>query len=76
MFGKDCEPDAHSVQFDTHGLVDKKVTAEFLGVSRKTVEKLQREGLPYYKLGSRRNGYLIEEVKAWLTASRKVARNV
>jgi hypothetical protein len=71
MFGKDGESPPVGNAFETHGLVDKKVTAAFLGVSEKTVEKLQREGLPYYKLSPRRNGYFIPEIKEWLVQTRR-----
>ena len=54
-------------------LVGKREVAEFLGVTRRTVELLQRQGLPFYKLTSHRNGYFIDEVKEWLTKTRRGA---
>ena len=57
--------------FETCGLVGKRIVASFLGVTVRTVEKLQSEGLPFYRITPRRNGYLLAEVKEWLARSRR-----
>jgi len=57
--------------FETHGLVGKKVVAKFLGVTPRTVENLQVQGLPHYKLTPRRTGYFLHEIREWLVQSRR-----
>ena len=57
--------------FQARGVVGKRVAAAFLGVTTRTVENLQRQGMPFYRISSRRNGYLIDEIKDWLMRSRR-----
>ncbi len=49
-------------------LIGKRAVAEFLGVTLRTVEKLQKQGLPFYKITPRRNGYFLDEVEQWLVS--------
>ncbi|MBL9138513.1 MAG: hypothetical protein JNK85_21775 [Verrucomicrobiales bacterium] len=48
------------------GLMTKRALANFLGVSTRTIEVYQQRGLPYYRLGPRRNRYDLGAVRAWL----------
>lgn len=50
-------------------LLEKEQLAAFLGVTQRTVENLQRRGLPFYRLGPRRNRYDLAAVRAWLDHS-------
>lgn len=50
----------------TRTLDTKESLARFLGVTTRTVEHFQRRGLPYYRLGPRRNRYDRAAVLAWL----------
>jgi hypothetical protein len=61
----------HSPQH-TSGLLTKSDIAKFLGVTERTVENLQRRGLPFYRLGPRRNRYDPKSVAAWLDRSCRV----
>ena len=65
------EPPADLEAFETHALVDKKVVAKFLGVTPRTVENLQLQGLPHYKLTPRRTGYFLDEIREWLVQTRR-----
>lgn len=56
------------------GLVTKRGVASFLGVSTRTVEAYQRQGLPYYRLGPRRNRYDLSAVRAWLDRQCRTVR--
>ena len=47
-------------------LVSRKEIEEFLGVSRVTVFRLMKEGMPRHKLGYRTIRFDIEEVREWL----------
>lgn len=48
------------------GLLTKRALASFLGVTPRTVEIYQRQGLPFYRLGPRRNRYDLAAVRSWL----------
>ena len=47
-------------------LHSKVEIAAFLGVTQRTVEAYQRLGLPFFKLGPRRNRYDLLAVRGWL----------
>ena len=52
---------------DMHpNLLTKHDLAKFLGVTTRTVEAYQRDGLPFYRLSARRNRYDLVAVKRWL----------
>ena len=48
------------------GLLTKRDLAVFLGVTPRTIETYQNRGLPFYRLGPRRNRYNLDAVLAWL----------
>ena len=48
------------------GLVEKADVARFLGLTERSVENLQREGLPFYRIGCRRNRYDLQAIREWL----------
>ncbi len=52
----------------------KAQTAAFLKVTEHTVENLQRRGLPFYRLGARRNRLDLVAVKAWLDSTCRIVR--
>lgn len=51
-------------------LLTKRDLAEYLGVTPRTVETYQRQGLPFYRLGARRNRYDLVAIRRWLEARR------
>ena len=55
-------------------LLTKRNLAEYLGVSVRTVESYQRQGLPYFRLGPRRNRYDLLAVREWLERRCRVVR--
>jgi hypothetical protein len=55
-------------------LLTKRGLAEFLGVTVRTVETYQRRGLPYFRLGPRRNRYDLVMVRQWLERNCRVVR--
>ncbi|MGE3312218.1 MAG: DNA-binding protein [Limisphaerales bacterium] len=55
-------------------LLSKRALAVYLGVTPRTIEVYQNKGLPYYRLGPRRNRYDIGAVRAWLERSCRVVR--
>lgn len=48
--------------------------ASFLKITPRSVENLHRRGLPFYRLGSRRNRYDKAAVLAWLQRTCAVTR--
>lgn len=54
------------------GLITKGELAEFLGLTGRTVENLQKQGLPFYRIGPRRNRYDLKAVTAWLERNCRV----
>ena len=56
------------------GLLTKEELAAFLRLTPRTVENLQRRGLPFYRLGPRRNRFDLGAVKAWLDRSCRITR--
>jgi phage terminase Nu1 subunit (DNA packaging protein) len=65
---------AHSPEADKSPsrLLTKEQLSAFLGVTQRTVENLQRKGLPFYRIGPRRNRYDPKSVAAWLDRSCRV----
>ena len=59
---------------DDRALLTKCALASFLGVTPRTIETYQRQGLPYYRLGPRRNPYDVCAVRSWLEHHCRVAR--
>ncbi|MGE3308465.1 MAG: DNA-binding protein [Limisphaerales bacterium] len=57
-------------------LLTKRALASFLGVTPRTVEIYQRHGLPFYRLGPRRNRYDLGAVRSWLERRCRVERIV
>ncbi len=55
-------------------LLTKRALASFLGVTPRTVEIYQRQGLPFYRLGPRRNRYDLAAVRSWLERRCRVER--
>ncbi len=55
------------------GLITKEELADFLGLTGRTVENLQRQGLPFYRIGPRRNRYDLKAVIAWLERNCRVS---
>ncbi len=55
-------------------LLTKRALASFLGVTPRTVEIYQRRGLPFYRLGPRRNRYDLTTVRSWLERRCRVER--
>jgi phage terminase Nu1 subunit (DNA packaging protein) len=55
-------------------LLTKRALATFLGVTPRTVEIYQRQGLPFYRLGPRRNRYDLGAVRSWLESRCRVER--
>ncbi|MCC7375761.1 MAG: hypothetical protein IT581_13975 [Verrucomicrobiales bacterium] len=55
-------------------LLTKRALASFLGVTPRTVEIYQRQGLPFYRLGPRRNRYDLASVRSWLERRCRVER--
>lgn len=47
-------------------LLNKRALAALLSVTSRTIEVYQRQGLPYYRLGPRRNRYDMAAVRSWL----------
>lgn len=56
-------------------LLNKREVARFLQVSVRTVEEYQRRGLPFYRLGPRRNRYDLVVVLDWLNSKCRVVRD-
>lgn len=56
------------------GLSTKAQLAALLQLTPRTIENLQRRGLPFYRLGSRRNRYDPVAVREWLDRSCKITR--
>ena len=56
------------------GLLTKSEVAQFLGVTERTVENFCRRGLPFYRLGPRRNRYDLAAVRAWLDRTCRITR--
>ncbi|MGE4181226.1 MAG: hypothetical protein AB7J34_15485 [Limisphaerales bacterium] len=56
------------------GLLTKRDLASFLGVTPRTIEAYQRRGLPFYRLGPRRNRYDLAAVRSWLENHCRVVR--
>lgn len=67
-------PTARPNDPDERVLLNKRALAAFLGVTPRTVETYQRQGLPYYRLGPRRNRYDVGAVRAWLEHRCRVVR--
>ncbi len=59
---------------ETSSLLTKRALATFLGVTPRTVEIYQRQGLPFYRLGPRRNRYDLGAVRSWLERRCRVER--
>lgn len=55
-------------------LLNKREVADLLQVSIRTVEEYQRRGLPYYRLGPRRNRYDLVVVLDWLNSRCRIVR--
>ncbi len=55
-------------------LLTKAEVAEFLGVTPRTIENLTRRGLPFYRIGNRRNRFDPVSVRAWLDRHCRVVR--
>lgn len=55
-------------------LLTKRDLAAFLGVTPRTIELHQRRGLPFYRLGPRRNRYDLAAVRRWLNQQCRVRR--
>lgn len=47
-------------------LLTKRELAVFLGLTPRTIELYQRRGLPFYRVGRRRNRYDLLAVRRWL----------
>jgi len=47
-------------------LLSKREVAGLLNLSVRTIDNLQRRGLPYMRIGPRRNRYDAAEVMAWV----------
>lgn len=58
----------------TGELLTKMQVAQFLGVTPRTVENFQKRGLPFFRLGARRNRFDLAAVRAWLDRNCKVSR--
>ena len=59
-------PAAPAQARETSRLVTKREVADFLPVTPRTVETYQRQGLPHFRLGPRRNRYDLLAVRKWL----------
>lgn len=47
-------------------LLTKRELAVFIGLTPRTIELYQRRGLPFYRVGRRRNRYDLLAVRRWL----------
>lgn len=65
MIANACKIDA-TVPANGPGLDTKAELAEFLRLTGRTIENLQKQGLPHYRIGPRRNRYDRQAVLAWL----------
>lgn len=59
---------------DGMALLTKREVAGFLRVTVRTVENYQRQGLPFLRLGPRRNRYDLKTVRRWLEQRCRVGR--
>lgn len=57
------------------GLVTKRQVAAYLNLTTRSVENLHKQGLPYFRLGARRNRYDLAAVKTWLDRSCRIVRS-
>jgi excisionase family DNA binding protein len=53
---------------------DKADVATMLGMSRRTVDNLLRQGCPHLRLGARRVRFDMAEVRQWLTENFRTQR--
>ena len=51
--------------------LDKKGIAEKFGISVSSVNNYMRQGMPYYKIGSKLVRFSSEDVEKWLTEKSK-----
>jgi phage terminase Nu1 subunit (DNA packaging protein) len=58
----------------TAALLTKGQLAEFLKLTPRSIENLHRRGLPFYRIGCRRNRYDLNAVRAWLDRTFRVTR--
>lgn len=47
-------------------IIGVKKLAEELGISRETLYRYMKKGLPYHTISTKKRAFIIEEVKAWL----------
>ena len=63
------DPEANAGGFEPLALPrygDKRAVADMLGLSRRTIDNLLRDGCPHLKLGARRVRFDMSEVASWL----------
>jgi excisionase family DNA binding protein len=58
----------------TPAYADKQDIATLIGVSKRTVDSLLRQGCPHLKLGARKVRFDIDQVKTWLNEKFKTQR--
>jgi hypothetical protein len=61
-----CESAEPSLSRKLDRLLTKRELAVFLGLTPRTIELYQRRGLPFYRVGRRRNRYDLLAVRRWL----------
>lgn len=55
-------------------LLTKAQLAAYLQLTPRSIENFQRRGMPFYRLGARRNRFDIASVRAWLDKSCRIVR--